>query len=289
MRSMTGYGRARVERDGREITLEIKTVNHRFLDVSTRLPRALNALEDVVRKRLAQSLRRGHADVSVQYVNSREDAREIRIDHALIHQYQTAAKDIAEQTGIENDCKMTYFLSQPDVLTLSMREDDGDAIAQVLNAALDAALNGVTAMREREGDALKHDLSLHLDILEGLSAEIAALAPGVPKQYQEKLVARVAELGVTVDEQRLAQETALMADKCAIDEELSRLASHIAQMRDVMASEGDIGRRLDFLTQELNREVNTIGSKALDAEITKRVVTAKSEIEKLREQVQNVE
>ncbi len=286
---MTGYGRARVEMDGREVTLEIKTVNHRFLDVSTRLPRAMNAFEDVIRKRLSECLRRGHADVSVQYVNSRDDAREVKVDCALIGKYRDAAHTVAEEAGIFDDCTLTYYLSQPDVLTLSMREDDNDAIACVLSAALDAALADVVAMRQREGEALKNDLICHIDILEALSADISALAPAVPKAYRDKLVARVAELGVAVDEQRLVQEVALMADRCAIDEELSRLASHIAQMRALFVSDGEAGRRLDFLTQELNREVNTIGSKALDAEITKLVVTAKSEIEKLREQVQNVE
>ncbi len=286
---MTGYGRARAENDGREITLEIKTVNHRFLDVSTRLPRALNALEDVIRRRLSETLRRGHADVSVQYVNARDDAREVRVDRALIDKYRGAAEAVASETGIVNDCAMTYYLSQPDVLTLTTRDDDQDALTQVLTAALDAALADVVVMRRREGEALKEDLTAHLAALEAITDQIAALAPGVPLAYRERLLARVAELGVVPDEQRLAQEVALMADKCAIDEELSRLSSHIAQMREAMNVAGEAGRRLDFLTQELNREVNTIGSKALDASITKLVVAAKSEIEKLREQVQNVE
>ena len=217
MRSMTGYGRRQLSRDGREITVEIKTVNHRFLDVASRLPRALSFAEDAVRKQLSASLRRGHADVAVTYTNLRTDARTVTVDEALALQYK-------------------------------------------------AALDKLGAM------------------LDGQEA------PGVPRAYQERLQARLSELGVKeLDEQRLAQEVALMADHCAIDEELSRLESHIAQMRQAMAEDGEVGRRLDFLTQELNREVNTIGSKASDAEITKLVVAAKSEIEKLREQVQNVE
>ena len=286
---MTGYGRARVAAEGREITLEIKTVNHRFLDLSTRLPRALNALEDVIRSRLSGALRRGHADVSVQYVNARDDAREIRVDQALMDRYRQAADAAARATGIANDCALTFYLAQPDVMTLTTREDDQDALSSLLQTALDAALGDVVAMREREGAALKADLTAHLNALESLSRQIAALAPAVPLAYRDRLLARVAELGVVPDEQRLAQETALMADKCAIDEELSRLASHIAQMREAMEADGEAGRRLDFLTQELNREVNTVGSKALDAAITRLVVAAKSEIEKLREQVQNIE
>ena len=171
-----------------------------------------------------------------------------------------------------------------------MKDEDQEAVLSLLKDALDAALSDVIAMREKEGDALKADLKLHLNETARLRNEIALLAPKVPKSYQEKLQARIKELGVKeIDEQRLAQEVALMADRCAIDEELSRLESHIGQMRQALEAEGETGRRLDFLTQELNREVNTIGSKASDAEITKLVVTAKTEIEKLREQVQNVE
>ena len=293
MRSMTGYGRRMISREGREITVEIKTVNHRFLDISCRMPRALSFAEDAVRRQIGQALRRGHADVNVTYVNRRQDAREVRLDEGLAIQYQESLRRLrmaARRGDTLTDQDVTWIAQQPEVMQVTVKEEDQEAVLSLLSDTLEEALCDVTAMRDREGAALKEDLTLHLNEVARLRESIASLAPGVPRQYQEKLKARLKELGVSdLDEQRLAQEVALMADKCAVDEELSRLESHIAQMRQAIAAEGETGRRLDFLTQELNREVNTIGSKASDAEITKWVVAAKSEIEKLREQVQNVE
>lgn len=294
MQSMTGYGRRQRSRDGREMTVEVKTVNHRFLDISFRLPRALSFAEDAVRRQIGAVLRRGHVDVNVTYVNMRQDAREVRLDEGLVLQYKEAllsARQIArkERSGITNE-NVDWIVSQPDVLQITVKEEDQEAVLSLLSDTLADALEDVQAMRAREGSALKEDLTLHLDQVERIRNEIALLAPNVPKAYQEKMRARVKELGVKeIDPQRLTQEVALMADRCAIDEELSRLQSHIAQTRAAISAQGESGRRLDFLTQELNREVNTIGSKASDAEITRLVVEAKSEIEKLREQVQNVE
>ena len=294
MRSMTGYGRRTVSRDGREITVEIKTVNHRFLDLSCRLPRALSFAEDALRKQIAAALKRGHADVNVNYLNLRQDAREIRVDEGLALQYKEAllqVRRITRREGVSiNDEEADWIAAQPDVMQVTVREEDQEAVLALLSEAAAEALRDVNAMRQKEGSALHDDLSEHLDQVKTLRDGIAALAPRVPLIYQEKLQSRLRELGIKeIDEQRLAQEVALMADRCAIDEELARLLSHIGQMREALEAEGEIGRRLDFLTQELNREINTIGSKASDAEITKLVVTAKSEIEKLREQVQNVE
>ncbi len=289
MRSMTGYGRRQLSRDGREITVEIKTVNHRFLDVASRLPRALSFAEDAVRKQLSASLRRGHADVAVTYTNLRTDARTVTVDEALALQYKAALDKLGAMLDGQ-EASLSFIAAQPDVLRVTLCEEDQDAVLSLLADAMTQTLADVNAMREKEGMALRQDLSFHLDQVALLRDQIAQKAPGVPRAYQERLQARLSELGVKeLDEQRLAQEVALMADRCAIDEELSRLESHIAQMRQAMAEDGEVGRRLDFLTQELNREVNTIGSKASDAEITKLVVAAKSEIEKLREQVQNVE
>ncbi len=293
MRSMTGYGRRQMSRDGREITVEVKTVNHRFLDLSCRLPRSLSFAEDAVRKQIGQTLRRGHADVNVNYMNLRQDAREARLDEGLAAQYAEALKKLRVMVGKDDtlrDEDAAFIAAQPDVIQVTVREEDQEAVLSLLRDTLEAALSDVNAMRQKEGDALKADLTAHLGETARLRDEIAKLAPKVPVIYQEKLKARIRELGVKdLDEQRLAQEVALMADRCAIDEELSRLESHIGQMRQALEAEGEIGRRLDFLTQELNREANTIGSKASDAEITRLVVAAKTEIEKLREQVQNVE
>ena len=294
MQSMTGYGRRQVSLDGREITVELKTVNHRFLDVSCRLPRPLSFSEDTLRKQLGQALRRGHVDVNVTYVNLRQDAREVRVDEGLVLQYKEAllnARQIArkERSSIRDE-DVAWIVAQPDVMQVTVKEEDQEAVLSLLTEVTAEALADVTAMRDREGAALREDLTAHLNAVAALRDRIAALAPGVPLAYRDRLTARIRELGVQeVDPQRLTQEVALMADRCAIDEELSRLESHIAQMRDALDAREETGRRLDFLTQELNREVNTIGSKASDAEITRLVVSAKSEIEKLREQVQNVE
>ena len=294
MRSMTGYGRRQISLDGREMTVEIKTVNHRFLDISCRLPRVLSFAEDALRKQISSSLCRGHADVNVTYQNLRQDAREVRLDEGLALQYKEALLNarqlLRKEKSSIRDENVDWIVAQPDVLTVTVKEEDQEAVLALLSQTLEEALRDVIAMRDREGAALKNDLTFHLDEVARLRSEIAALAPEVPLLYRDKLQSRIQELGVSaLDEQRLAQEVALLADKCAVDEELSRLESHIKQMREALEGNGETGRRLDFLTQELNREVNTIGSKASDARITKLVVTAKSEIEKLREQVQNVE
>lgn len=290
MRSMTGYGRKQVMVDGRELTVEVKTVNHRFLDISFRLPRAFAFAEDGIRKQLGESLKRGHADVNMTYRNSRADARELSLDEALVQKYADAYLKIGQMIGNEQPCTAAFIAAQQDVISISVCEEDQEAVQTLIRDTLGEVLADVCNMRETEGEALKRDLSFHLDRLAQTREQIEKLAPGVPKAYQEKLQLRLAELGVKeIDPARLAQEVALMADRCAIDEELSRLVSHIAQFRATMEQDGEVGRRLDFLTQELNREVNTIGSKASDAEIAKLVVNAKSEIEKIREQVQNVE
>ena len=290
MRSMTGYGRRQLSRDGREMTVEVKTVNHRFLDISCRLPRALSFAEDAVRKQIGASLQRGHADVSVTYLNLRSDAREVRVDTALAEQYRQALAALQEQTGLQNDCGLSWIAGQPEVMQVTVLEEDREAVLSLLSDTLALALGDVCAMREKEGQVLRDDLTAHLEETVRLRDEIALLAPQVPLVYREKLLARVREMGVSeIDPQRLAQEVALMADRCAIDEELSRLVSHIGQMRATIEAPGETGRRLDFLIQEMNREANTIGSKASDAGITRLVVAMKSEIEKLREQVQNVE
>ena len=290
MRSMTGYGRGVKQADGREMTVEIKTVNHRYLDLSFRTPKGCAFLEDALRAETGKALKRGHADISAVYVNTRTDAKNVQTDLALAKQYQAALCEIAETLRCPNPLTALDIAALPGVLLEQEREDDREALNLLAAQAAQAALREVVLMREKEGETLKNDLLTHLAALERLAREIETLAPEVPKMYREKLNARLKEAQIAeVDPQRLAQEVALYADKCAIDEELSRLFSHIRQMRDTMEEAGETGRRLDFLTQEMNREVNTVGSKAMCLQITQAVVAAKSEIEKLREQVQNVE
>lgn len=289
MRSMTGYGRRSLARDGREMTVEVKTVNHRFLDVALRMPRHLGFAEDQVRRQLAESLSRGHADVSVQYRNTRPDARRVVCDPALAAAYRDAMAALSAATGAENSVPLSQYALLPDVLTVTENEEDQAAVGALLADALALALQDVQVLRAREGEALKSDLAAHLQLLEKLRLQIAERAPGVVEDYRQRLLQRIQELGVVApDESRVVQEVAIFADRAAIDEELSRLDSHIRQAYRLM-EESPCGSKLNFLVQEMNREVNTIGSKALDSQIAKLVVDAKSEIEKLREQIQNVE
>lgn len=290
MRSMTGYGRRQFQADGREMTVEVKTVNHRFLDIGFRMPRNLSFLEEPIRIQLSAALKRGHADVFLNYRNNREDAREVSVDEPLLSAYMQALGRMETVSDATNDVALSHMMALPDILRVTEREEDREAVTELMRTTLDAVLGDVLFMRTREGEALYNDLELHLQQLEQLALKIAQKAPLVAQLYRDRLEARLAELNVSpVEPQRLAQEVALFADRCAIDEELSRLSSHIQQMRSCMNGDGESGRKLDFLVQELNREVNTIGSKAADAEITNWVVAAKCEIEKLREQVQNIE
>ena len=289
MRSMTGYGRRSLARDGREITVEVKTVNHRFLDVALRMPRHLGFAEDQVRRQLSETLSRGHADVSVQYRNTRPDARRVVCDPALAAAYRDAMAALSAATGAENSVPLSQYALLPDVLTVTENEEDQEAVSALLSDTLALALQDVQVLRAREGEALKADLTAHLQLLEKLRQQIAARAPGVVEDYRLRLLQRIQELGVvSPDESRVVQEVAIFADRAAIDEELSRLDSHIRQAYRLM-EESPCGSKLNFLVQEMNREANTIGSKALDSDIAKMVVDAKSEIEKLREQIQNVE
>ncbi len=290
MRSMTGYGRRQFQADGREMTVEVKTVNHRFLDIGFRMPRNLSFLEEPIRIQLSAALKRGHADVFLNYRNNREAAREVSVDEPLLSAYMQALGRMETVSDATNDVALSHMMALPDILRVTEREEDREAVTELMRTTLDAVLGDVLFMRTREGEALYNDLELHLQQLEQLALKIAQKAPLVAQLYRDRLEARLAELNVSpVEPQRLAQEVALFADRCAIDEELSRLSSHIQQMRSCMNGDGESGRKLDFLVQELNREVNTIGSKAADAEITNWVVAAKCEIEKLREQVQNIE
>ena len=290
MQSMTGYGRARACRDGREITIELKTVNHRFLDLSFRIPKNLAFLEDPLRSRInASGLRRGHVDVFVTYANTRTDAREVRLDGALLEAFSQALADA--QVALKPYGRM---MSAAEVLTLSgalsiaQAEEDAEAVTELAAEAFDAALDKLMDMRALEGEHLGADLLGNLEELSALVRGIADRAPEVPREYRQRLMTRLEEWQVNADPQRVAQEVALMADHCAIDEELSRLQSHIAQFRSSVENGTEVGRKLDFLLQEMNREINTIGSKASDAEISGCVVNAKCVVEKLREQVQNV-
>ena len=289
MQSMTGYGRCRVCADGRELTLELKAVNHRFLDISFRLPKNLAFLEDALRTRINQSnLRRGHVDVFVTYQNTRTDARVVNIDAGLLEAFNTALKSVRKPLDGFRRASAAEVLNLSGALSVAQAEEDTEAVTALAEQAFDGAAEALIAMRDREGAHLAEDLLSNLKELAALREKIAERAPSVPEEYRARLTARLEEWQVNaVDPQRVAQEVAIMADRCAIDEELSRLEGHIVQFTDSVQNGTEVGRKLDFLLQEMNREVNTTGSKASDALITQAVVDAKCIIEKLREQVQN--
>ena len=290
MHSMTGYGRCQIESEGRLMTVEVKSVNHRFLDVSYRLARHLMFLDDAVRKGVAARLARGHVDVFVNYENHREDAREVRVDTALAAAYQRAMNELSKTLGIESGVSLNDFARMPDVLTVQESAEDQDAVRELFQQTLSGALDALIVMRAQEGESMKRDILDKISKIEGIRDAIAVRAPLVVEEYRIKLKERIAALTEgEVDEARLLTEIAIFADRAAIDEELVRLLSHTAQIRKTVELSEPVGRKLDFLVQELNREVNTIGSKAMDAEIAQYVVQAKGEIEKLREQVQNIE
>ena len=288
MQSMTGYGRARACRDGREITIELKTVNHRFLDLSFRMPKNLMFLEDMLRARInASALKRGHVDVFVTYANTRADAREVSVDGTLLEAFAQALKGAKEALDPYRRMTAAEALTLSGALTITQAVGGAGAVGELAAEAFDAALDKLMDMRLKEGDHLRADLLSNLEELSALRQAIAARAPELPLEYRQRLMARLEEWQVSADAQRVAQEVALMADHCAIDEELSRLESHIAQFRDSVENGMEVGRKLDFLIQEMNREINTIGSKASDGKIAQCVVSAKCVVEKLREQVQN--
>ena len=290
MRSMTGCGRCQLMRGGYEVTVELKTVNHRFLDVSCRLPRSLSFIEDKVRKGIAAGMKRGHVDAFVTVRSVGESARAVEVDAALAASYAKAAAQVAEATGQPNDLTVAQLMRLEGVTTLTDMQMDEETVAALTAEAVENAVSSVNAMRDQEGVAMKADLTAHLDQAAAIREQILARAPQVVAEYRERLTKRVEELlAEQVDQARLAQEVAIMADRCAVDEELARLNSHIAQMRDYMQRQGEVGKKMDFLIQEMNREANTIGSKANDAAMAQLVVDLKSEIEKLREQIQNVE
>ena len=290
MKSMTGYGRCHIEEDGREMTVEVKSVNHRFLDISYRLSRTLSFLDDAVRKGVGARLARGHVDMFVSYANHRQDAKEVRVDTALAAAYKQALVQLAEAVGKDANVPLSDYARLPDVLTVQEKEEDQQAVRELFERALAGALDALIDMREQEGARMRADILEKIANIAAIREKVSERAPLVVAEYRDKLHQRIAALTEgEIDEARLITEVAIFADRAAIDEELVRLLSHIAAIRETVELAEPVGRKLDFLVQELNREVNTIGSKASDTMIAQAVVSAKGEIEKLREQVQNVE
>lgn len=287
MRSMTGYGRATREIDGRELTIELKSVNHRFLDLNFRMPRSFLFLEEDARKLIAAALSRGHVDVYMTYRNLRSDAKTVSLDRPLMDAYMKALDGVE---GLKDDRTLMSLARFPDVLTVTEAEEDRDALRELMTQTMNAALAEMVAMRVREGETLRQNLSGLADGIWDVTEKIEARYPQTVQEYIQRLKNAIAELvGQNVDEARVLTEAAVMADRSAIDEETVRLKSHLGQLRECFEKDEPVGRRVDFIVQELNREVNTISSKSQDIPITNLVVEGKSLIEKLREQVQNIE
>ena len=291
MFSMTGYGKGEYKEGGIELTVEIKTVNNRYLDVSVKSPKSFNCYEETVRSLVRGSLSRGHADVFIGFTDRRERALRLAVDESAARAYVEAARRVkALFPDIPDDFTLTALLRSGDVLRTEEEGGEDEQVGQALAAAVSAALEKLNAMRAKEGEKLAADMLARMDTIEGLVANIAARAPLVAEHYRTKLTERMREVlaGVPVDEARILSEAAVFADKCNIDEELTRLRSHISQFRSI-CREARVGRKLDFLVQEFNREANTICSKSNDIAVTNAALALKNEIEKIREQVQNVE
>lgn len=290
IRSMTGFGRATYEVDGRTYTVEIKSVNHKYNDINIRLPRFLNSIEDELRKQIQNSISRGKIDVFINFDNYSDKGYNIKINRNLAKEYLTELKSLADETGVPFELSVIDVSKLPDILKM---EEDGDEelIAGELKVALSEALKNFVDMRTKEGEKLAEDMKKRVDWIEAKVSEISKFSSTLVEEYIEKLETRVKELMKTdvVDETRLAQEIVIYSDKCSIEEELTRLKSHISQFNDLLKGSSPIGKKFDFLVQEMNREVNTIGSKANCLEITNRVIDIKTEIENIREQIQNIE
>lgn len=291
MRSMTGYGKGTASSAGLTVTAEIKTVNHKFFDWNMKMPKGFLFVEDDAKKAVAGAVSRGHVDLYLTVEKQTAEAGEYRTDAALARMYVNSARQLSETLGVPFDITASSLMKNPDIVTLSETEIDDETVRKVTLEAVSEAVSALVAMREREGAALAADLSEKLASIEASLEEVKKEASRAVAEYRRKLRARIDEaLGqLPLDEARLATEVALFADKCAIDEEISRLGAHIAAMRALISSQGQVGRKLDFLVQEMNRETNTIGSKANDLAITERVLAMKNDIEKIREQAQNAE
>ena len=289
--SMTGYGSAKGSVEGQEITVELKSVNNRYLDCSVRLPRNFLFAEDTVKQAVSAGVSRGKVDVFVSAQASQDSGTVVSVNEELARGYRDAVARIAETLGLESGLNAFSLARFPDVLTVERRELDKDKAAAALSEITAKAVEEFNAMREREGERLRRDMLGKLETIEGLVSVVEERSPQTVKEYRERLEARLRDILAdrSLDEQRVITEAAIFADRTAVDEETVRLRSHIAQFRTMLEEGSPIGRKMDFLVQDFNRESNTIGSKCSDASLAKVVVDLKSEIEKIREQLQNVE
>ena len=280
---MTGYGRARATRNLRDITVEIRSVNNRYLDCTVKMPRMYAFAEDAVKARVQKAVSRGKVDVYITVDASAADVAQVNVNTALAAQYAQALRALAAVCGTEGQVTPEQLARFPEVLTVTKADEDLECVSADLCAVLDEALDSYNAMRAAEGVKLAEDIGARLTAIEGMTAQVEERSPETVREYQQKLTARMQEVlqSTAIDEQRILQEAAIYADRIAVDEETVRLRSHVSQLRGMLQSDQPMGRKMDFLIQELNRESNTIGSKCSNLDIARIVVDLKGEVEKI--------
>ena len=291
VKSMTGYGRAKEMRSNRDITVEVRSVNNRYLDCTVKMPRIYTFAEDAIKSRVQKAISRGKVDVFVSVDSSAADTAVVTLNKSLVEGYLAALKELKEGYGLEGDVSAAAIARFPDVMTVTKADEDVETVTEDICAVLDQALEAYNAMRAAEGVKLAEDIASRLDTIESLTAKVEERSPKTVAEYRQKLLGRMQEVlqSTTIDESRILMEAAIYADKVAVDEETVRLRSHLSQLRKMLQSNDPMGRKMDFLIQEVNRESNTVGSKCNDVEIATVVVNLKAEVEKIREQVQNIE
>ena len=291
MKSMTGYGRAKIENDTREYIVEVKSVNHKYSDINIKLPKTLFCIADKIRKVISNKISRGKIDVFVTYINYGIEGKTILINKDIAKMYIKEIEEIATENNIASGIRATEISKFPEVLNVIVDEEDEEKIWLELNKCLEKALDNFIEMRITEGEKIKEDLKQRLDEIDENINEIFKNSTGLVEEYVVKLRKRIQEILNTdvVDETRLAQEIVIYSDKTSIEEEITRIKSHIIQFKELLNSEGAIGKKADFIIQEMNREINTIGSKSGKFEITQLVIKIKTQIEDIREQIQNIE
>ena len=290
IKSMTGYGKASQTIDSREYQVEIKTINHRYADITVKMPRVLSYLEEDVKKEILKLVSRGKVEVFITYSNSSSENNEVKINNEIAKLYINELKNLAETEGIQSNIEVTEIAKFPDVMRIKSNNDD-EKIKQELLGVVKEATENLISMRKLEGEKIYSDLIKRINDIEEKTLAISALSTGLIEEYVVKLENRIKELLKTqeIDKNRLAQEVVIYADKCSVEEEITRLKSHISQFRKMLETDGATGKKIDFLIQEMNRETNTIGSKANNLEITNNVIEIKTQLEDIREQIQNIE
>ncbi|MBQ5317595.1 MAG: YicC family protein [Oscillospiraceae bacterium] len=291
IKSMTGYGRSQQIIDGREITVEIKSVNHRYFEFSARVPRAYGYLEEKLKTHIQNKVSRGKVDVGVTVFNIEGKDAQIEVNHSIATGYVDALRKANETIGLTDDLALSQLIKLPDIFNVVKTTEDEEIIWNLVKTVAEEALDNFVSMRETEGQKMKEDIKSRLSYISELVGKVETRSPLVTEAYRERLYNKISEIlnDKKIDEQRILTEAAIFSEKTAVDEETVRLKSHIQQFTVLLDSTEAVGRKLDFLIQEFNRESNTIGSKAQDVEITRIVVELKSEIEKIREQIQNIE